>query len=49
MERVLGNTDKVIIDQSGGNPVQSFLPLDQLLRRPAQAPAAPAGAVRTQR
>lgn len=49
MERVLGNTDKVIIDQSGGNPVQSFLPLDQLLRRPAQAPAAPAGAARTQR
>lgn len=49
MERVLGNTDKVIIDQSGGNPVQPFLPLDQLLRRPAQAPAAPAGAARTQR
>lgn len=49
MERVLGNTDKVIIDQSGGNTVQPFLPLDQLLRRPTQTPAAPAAAVRTQR
>lgn len=48
MERVLGNTDKVIIDQSSGNAVQPFLPLDQLLRRPAQAPQAPA-ASRTQR
>ncbi len=35
MERILGTTDKVIIDQSGGNQVQPFLPLDQLLRRPA--------------
>lgn len=35
MERILGSTDKVIIDQSGGNAVQPFLPLDQLLRRPA--------------
>ncbi len=49
MERVLGNTDKVIIDQSGGNSVQPFLPLDQLLRRPTQTPAAPAAAARTQR
>jgi len=49
MERVLGNTDKVIIDQSGGNAVQPFLPLDQLLRRPTQTPAAPAAAARTQR
>ncbi len=49
MERVLGNTDKVIIDQSGGNTVQPFLPLDQLLRRPTQTPAAPAAAARTQR
>ncbi len=49
MERVLGNTDKIIIDQSGGNAVQPFLPLDQLLRRPAQDPASPAAAARTQR
>ncbi len=35
MERILGSTEKVIIDQSGGNAVQPFLPLDQLLRRPA--------------
>ena len=34
MERIFGGTDKVIIDQSGGNGVQPFLPLDQLTRRP---------------
>jgi len=47
MERVLGSTDKIIIDQQPGAPgVQPFLPLDQLMRRgqtqppqPAQAPA----------
>lgn len=37
MERVLGGTDKIIIDQSSGPGVQPFLPLDQLMRR---APAA---------
>lgn len=37
MERVLGGTDKVIIDQAGGNGVQPFLPLDQLTTRRPQA------------
>lgn len=37
MERVLGGTDKVIIDQAGGNGVQPFLPLDQLTNRRPQA------------
>ncbi|MGL4285096.1 MAG: FtsH protease activity modulator HflK [Phreatobacter sp.] len=37
MERVLGGTDKVIIDQAGGNGVQPFLPLDQLINRRPQA------------
>jgi membrane protease subunit HflK len=41
MERILGSTDKVIIDQSGGNAVQPFLPLDQLLRRPASEATRP--------
>jgi len=41
MERIFGGTDKVIIDQSGGNPVQPFLPLDQLLRRQAPEAARP--------
>ena len=41
MERVLGGTDKIILDNSkGGQGVVPFLPLDQLQRR---APAAPAG------
>jgi modulator of FtsH protease HflK len=34
MERILGGTDKVIIDQPGGSAVQPFLPLDQIMRRP---------------
>ncbi|QCI65789.1 FtsH protease activity modulator HflK [Phreatobacter stygius] len=35
MERILGGTDKIIIDQpAGGHGVQPFLPLDQLTRRP---------------
>ncbi|MBN8941621.1 MAG: FtsH protease activity modulator HflK [Rhizobiales bacterium] len=37
MERVLGGTDKIIIDQPGGNGVQPFLPLDQLTTRRPQA------------
>ncbi len=41
MERIFGGTDKVIIDQSGGNQVQPFLPLDQLLRRQAPEAARP--------
>jgi hypothetical protein len=45
-------TDKVVIDQAGGNAVQPFLPLDQIMRRPGQQPpagAATTGAPRTQR
>jgi modulator of FtsH protease HflK len=36
MERVLGGTDKIILDSKGGGAVP-FLPLDQLQRRPATA------------
>jgi membrane protease subunit HflK len=32
MERVLGGTDKIILDSKGGNGVVPFLPLDQLQR-----------------
>lgn len=51
MERIFGNTDKIIIDQRGSGPVP-LLPLDQLLRRSPQqgTPAAPnATAPRAQR
>lgn len=34
MERVLGGTDKVIIDSKNGQGVVPYLPLDQLQRRP---------------
>lgn len=44
MERIFGGTDKVIIDQAGGNAVQPFLPLDQIMRRPAPAAGSPAAA-----
>ena len=40
MERVLGSTSKVIIDQSGGQGVVPYLPLGQV--EPPRAPAAPA-------
>jgi membrane protease subunit HflK len=42
MERVLGNTDKVIIDQSaqGAQGVVPFLPLNELQRRPQPQPTA---------
>jgi membrane protease subunit HflK len=33
MERVFGGTDKIIIDQKGGQGVVPFLPLDQLQRK----------------
>jgi len=33
MERVLGGTDKIILDQKGGQGVVPFLPLDQLQRK----------------
>jgi modulator of FtsH protease HflK len=45
MERVFGGMDKVILDQhSGGQGVVPFLPLNELNRPRAAAPAGPAGA-----
>ena len=40
MERVMGGTDKIILDGKGGQGVVPYLPLDQLQRR--TPPAAPA-------
>jgi modulator of FtsH protease HflK len=42
MERVFGNTDKVLIDQSAQNSqgVVPFLPLNELQRRPTPQPQA---------
>lgn len=37
MEEVLGKTQKTIIDQSGGNGVVPFLPLNEINKRPATA------------
>jgi membrane protease subunit HflK len=34
MERVLGGTDKIILDNKGGQGVVPYLPLDQLQRKP---------------
>ena len=34
MERVLGGTDKIILDGKGGQGVVPYLPLDQLQRKP---------------
>ncbi|MGE5267216.1 MAG: FtsH protease activity modulator HflK [Deltaproteobacteria bacterium] len=40
MERVMGGTDKIILDGKGGQGVVPYLPLDQLQRRtPSAAPA----------
>jgi membrane protease subunit HflK len=33
MERVLGGTDKIILDSKAGQGVVPFLPLDQLPKR----------------
>ena len=33
MERVLGGTDKIILDSKGGQGVVPYLPLDQLQKR----------------
>jgi membrane protease subunit HflK len=48
MERVFGNTDKVLIDQNGqgGQGVVPFLPLSELQRRAAPQPAPPQGSTR---
>ena len=39
MERVMGGTDKIILDGKGGQGVVPYLPLDQLRRTPPAAPA----------
>jgi membrane protease subunit HflK len=36
MERVLGGTDKIILDSKAGSGVVPYLPLDQLQRKPAE-------------
>ena len=43
MERVLGGTDKIILDSKGGQGVVPFLPLDQMQQRP-KAQQQPRGA-----
>jgi membrane protease subunit HflK len=37
MERVMGGTDKIILDGKGGQGVVPYLPLDQLRRTPPAA------------
>ncbi|MBY0381280.1 MAG: FtsH protease activity modulator HflK [Xanthobacteraceae bacterium] len=47
MERVLGSSDKVILDQgSNGQGVVPYLPLNELNRKPAPAPTQQNGGVR---
>jgi modulator of FtsH protease HflK len=41
-ERFFSSTDKIIVDQQGGQGVVPYLPLDQLQRRPNAAVPAPA-------
>ena len=36
MERVLGGTDKIILDSKGGQGVVPFLPLDQLQKQASE-------------
>ena len=54
MERVLGGSNKIILEQSGGPGVLPYLPLDQLQRnaspppRPAPQPQVQAGPAQTQ-
>jgi len=43
MERVMGGTDKIILDGKGGQGVVPYLPLDQLQRRNPPAAAATGG------
>jgi modulator of FtsH protease HflK len=45
MERVLGGTEKLILDSPGGSGVVPFLPLNEFTRRPAQ-PQPQAGGAR---
>jgi membrane protease subunit HflK len=41
MERVFAGTDKIIIDSGGQNGVVPYLPLNELTRRPQNAPQTP--------
>ncbi|MBC7138135.1 MAG: FtsH protease activity modulator HflK [Defluviimonas sp.] len=43
MEQVLGDVDKIIIDQSAGQGVVPYLPLNDLIRAPGSGAGAPAG------
>ena len=43
MERILGGTDKVILDSENGSGVVPYLPLNELSRRPPTPPAQPGG------
>ena len=36
VERVLGDMDKIIVDENAGSGVVPYLPLDQVRRQPAQ-------------
>lgn len=43
MEQVLGDVDKIIIDQSAGQGVVPYLPLNEMMRAPGTAAGTPAG------
>jgi modulator of FtsH protease HflK len=43
MERVLGGTDKIILDSGGGTGVVPYLPLSEMTRRPPAQPQAGGG------
>ena len=45
MERLLGGTEKIILDSNSGSGVVPYLPLNELQRRP-QTPPPPAGGAR---
>jgi membrane protease subunit HflK len=47
MERVLGGTNKIILEEAAGQGVLPYLPLDSLQRSPARRPAATADEVET--
>jgi membrane protease subunit HflK len=46
MERVLGGTDKIILDSGPGSGVVPYLPLNELTRRPSAPQQPPTGASR---
>jgi membrane protease subunit HflK len=41
MERVLADTDKVIVDEKAGNGVVPYLPLSEFSKKPAAAEGQP--------